>query len=120
MSSVNLGNITSKLHEGLGTTARLNKLASSWRPGEVYTFDHLYHQILPSSVSNLALILAELVQRGLLEKLVRVESPITGGGIEDFPSIEEVPDRIYDFHSDRMIEVEPENLRVLFKVRHGR
>jgi len=118
MSSINLGNITSKFHEGLGTTVRLNRLASHWHPGEVYTFDHLYQEISPSSTQNLALIVAELVQRGFLEKLVRVESP-TGGGIKDFPSVEDVPERIYDFHSDREIEVQPDNLRILFKVRHG-
>jgi hypothetical protein len=119
MSWINLGNITSKYHEGLGTTARLNRLASQWHPGDVYTFDHLYKEISPSSDNNLALILAELVRRGFLEKLVRVESPYTGGGIKDFSSVEDVPERIYDFHSDREIEVQPNNLRVLFKVRHG-
>ena len=120
MSSINLGNITSKLHEGLGTTVRLNKLASSWHPGEVYTFEHLYQEILPSSPTALSLIVAELVKRGLLEKLVRVESPFAGGGIKDFASVTDVPDRIYDWHSDREIEVQPDNLRVLFRVRHGR
>jgi hypothetical protein len=118
MSSINLGNITSKFHEGLGTTVRLDRLASHWHTGEVYTFDHLNQEISPSSTQNLALIVAELVQRGFLEKLVRVESP-TGGGIKDFPSVEDVPDTIYDFHSDREIEVQPDNLRILFKVRHG-
>jgi hypothetical protein len=119
MSSINLGNITSKFHEGLGTTVRLNKLASHWHPGEVYTFDHLYQEISPSSTKNFALIVSELVQRGFLEKLVRVESPYTGGGIKDFSSVEDVPERMYDFHSDKEIEVQPDNLRVLFKVRHG-
>jgi hypothetical protein len=120
MPSINLGNITSKFHEGLGTTVRLNRLASHWRPGEVYTFDHLYQEISPSSPRTLSLILTELVQRGFLEKLVRVESPFTGGGIEDFASVADVPETIYDFHSHRKIEVQPDNLRVLFKVRHGR
>jgi hypothetical protein len=116
MSSINLGNITSKFHEGLGTAVRLNKLASNWQPGEVYTFDHLYQEVSPSSPQALSLILSELVQRGFLEKLVRVESPFTGGGIKDFSSVADVPERIYDFHSDREIEVEPDNLRILFKV----
>ncbi len=119
MSSINLGNITSKFHEGLGPTVRLNRLASHWHAGEVYTFDHLYQEISPSSPTNLSLILAELVRRGLLEKLVRVESPFTGGGIRDFGSVEDVPETIYDFHSDREIEIQPDNLRVLFRVRHG-
>lgn len=119
MYSINLGNITGKLHEGLGTTVRLNKLASNWHQGEVYSFDHLYQEIAPSSTTVLSLILAELVQRGFLEPIVRVESPYTGGGIKDFPTVEAVPERIYDFHSDQDIEVRPENIRVLFKVRRA-
>jgi len=119
MFLINLGEITGKYHEGRGPTKRLQKLASSWKPGEVYTFDHLYQEVLPSSPQTLSLILGELTQRGVLEELVRVESPFTGGGIKDFPSVSHVPERIYDFHSGREIEVHPENLRVLFRVPHG-
>jgi hypothetical protein len=94
----------------------LQKLAANWKPGEVYTFDHLYQEVSPSSPQVLSLILGELTKRGILEKLVRVESPFTGGGIKDFPSVADVPDRIYDWHCDREIEVEPGNLRVLFRI----
>jgi len=118
MSSINLNEITNRFHEGRGPAKRLEKLASSWRPGEEYTFDHLYKEVSPSSPRTLSLILAELVQRGFLEKLVRVESPSNRGGIKDFPSVTEVPERIYDWRSDREIEVHPDNLRVLFRVPH--
>jgi hypothetical protein len=119
MSSINLGEVTSKFHQGLGVRRRLQKLASSWRPGEVYTFEHLYQKVSPSSPAVFSLMLSELVQRGFLEKLVRVESPSNQGGIKDFASVSDVPDRIYDWRSDREIEVQPDNLRVLFRVGHG-
>jgi hypothetical protein len=119
MSSINFGEITSKFHEGLGVSKRLQKLASSWHPGEVYTFEHLYQEVSPSSPEVLALILSELVQRGFLEKLVRVESPSNRGGIKDFTSVTDVPEKIYDWRSDREIEVQPDDLRVLFRVGHG-
>jgi|SRR5260370_163557 len=117
MSSINLREITNKFHEGLGPTRRLQKLASSWQPGEVYTFDHLYREVSPSYAQTLSLVLGELTRRGVLEKLVRVESPFTKGGIKDFASVSDVPERIYDWHSGQEIEVRPDNLRVLFKVR---
>jgi hypothetical protein len=115
MSSINLDEITSKFHEGRGTTRRLEKLASSWRPGDVYTLDRLYDLVAPSSMQALSLILGELTQRGILQQLVRVESP-TGAGIKDFSSILDVPPTVHDWHSDTDIEVGPENLEVVFKV----
>jgi hypothetical protein len=120
MSSINLHEITSRFHEGRGPARRLEKLASSWKPGEVYTFDHLYQQVSPSSAQALDLILAELTRQGVLQRFVRVESPSTGGGIKDFTSVLEVPGTIYDWHSNKEIEVGPENLRVVFKVPDAR
>ncbi|SRR5713226_1529198 len=120
MSSINLGEITSKFHMRLGPTRRLQRLASSWEPGEVYTFDRLYEEVSPPSREVLSLILGELVKRGVLEQLVRVESPSNKGGIKDFASVNDVPERIYDWRSAREIEVQPDDLRVLFKVRHDR
>jgi hypothetical protein len=117
MSSTKLAEISRKLHAGLWSTRRLEKLASTWQPGEEYTFDHLYQEVSPRSPELLSLILTELVKQGFLEKLVRVESP-QGGGIGDFPSVADVPDTIYDWRSDREMEVQPQNLRVLFKVSH--
>jgi hypothetical protein len=116
MSLLNLREITSRFHEGAGPAKRLEKLASTWKPGEVYTFDHLYQEVSPSSPEVLSLILGELTQRGLLQQFVRVESPFTGGGIRDYPSVLDVPPTIYDWRAEKQIEVGPENLRVLFKV----
>jgi len=120
MPSINLGEITGEFHEGLGPTMRLKRLASSWHAGDVYTFDRLYDVISPSSPQVLSLILNELVRRGVLEEVVRVESPEAHGGIGDFRSVEEVPDAIYDSRMDKEIEVRPENVQVLFRVRHGK
>lgn len=120
MSSINLGEITGQFHEGLGPTMRLKRLASSWQTGEVYTFDRLYDVVSPSSPQVLSLILSELVRRGILEEVVRVESPESHGGIGDFGSVEEVPDTIFDWRLNREIEVRPENVQVLFRVRHGK
>lgn len=115
MSSINLGEITGRFHEGRGTTRRLEKLASSWKPGDVYTLDRLYDLVAPSSVQTLSLILGELTQRGILQQFVRVQSP-TGGGIEDFSSILDVPQTMHDWRTDKEIEVGPENLQIVFKV----
>lgn len=97
---------------------RLESLFKDIQEGRepTYTIEHLYQKIRPSSLETFTLILSELAHRGLIEKIIRLESPTTGGGIADYSTLLDVPDEIYDPRSDRQIEVRPENLRVLFKL----
>jgi len=80
------------------------------------TINRLYDIISPRSRSSLAYILNELVSSGLLHRIVRIESPVTGGGIADYESITDVPDTIHDIYSDVDIHVNPENIRVLYEL----
>lgn len=80
-----------------------------------YTFNHIAELVDPPSLAVLALVLAELNQRRLLDKVVRVESPETHGGIQDFRSSLDVPEEIHDIYSDRWINVTPENIRIVFR-----
>lgn len=97
---------------------RLEELVShAGAPAEpAYSFDHLIDVLAPSSPEALSLLLTELQQRGFVEKIVRVESPSNKGGIGDFRSVADVPEEIYDWRTDRTIAVEPDNLKVLFKI----
>jgi hypothetical protein len=65
-------------------------------------------------VEELVLALAEIVKRGFAQRIVRVVSPL-GGGIRDFKSIDEVPTQIYDERQGREIDVQPENLLIVYK-----
>ena len=49
--------------------------------------------------------------------MIRVISPTTRGGIKDFDSLTDVPDRIHDWRADSEMEVEPDNLRILYMTR---
>lgn len=66
------------------------------------------------SAEKLAVALAAVVKRGLAERIVRVESP-SGGGIGDFKSLNDVPDKIYDERQDEWISVEPGNVVIVYK-----
>ena len=67
---------------------------------------------------SLAGILAQLVEDGLLEQFLRVETAL-GVGLEDFSSIEQVPDEVYDWRdSHESLRVTPANLRVYYRI-HG-
>jgi len=83
-----------------------------------YTFDHLYQKAGFSSPEALSLVLAELVERGEIQKRVRVESPSTGGGIGDYESLQDVPETVHDWRADKELTVTPENLQVIFKLQH--
>ena len=68
-----------------------------------------------SSVT-LADALARLVKDGLLDQFLRVESR-PGSGLQDFPSLQEVPDEVYDWRdSHETLRVTPSNLRVYYRL----
>ncbi len=121
MSSPNLEEIIDKFPEQRTTIKRLEAwLRTLPQKGEeFYTFEHLYAVLSPTSPEAFSLVLAELVRQGIMEKIIRVESPLHKGGIEDFPSLQDIPDEIYDWRSDRQLRVQPDHLIVLFRV-HGK
>ena len=80
------------------------------------TINRLYDILSPASQGSLAKLLGDLVDAGLLKLVVRIESPETGGGIEDYSSITEVPDTLHDIYSDHEFHVNPENIKILYKL----
>jgi hypothetical protein len=94
---------------------RLAELVGGERSRQM-TFDHLVVKLAPNSVENLAVILAELTKLGLVRRFIRLESP-RGGGVEDYSSLEDVPERIHDWRTDEDIEVTPQNLRVFYMLK---
>jgi hypothetical protein len=80
-----------------------------------FTFNHLLQEVGPTEPDELAITLAKLVLSHFLEKIIRVESPETHGGIGDFKTLNDVPRTIRDWRSDRTIEIGPENLTVIFR-----
>lgn len=81
----------------------------------VYTIRHLEQKLSPVSIAALSLALAELQEAKLVDRIVRVESPESHGGIKDFASPSELPDEIKDWRTNRMVPVTPENTAFLFK-----
>lgn len=93
----------------------LVELLSSKRFREV-TFDHLVARLNPDSIENLAFILAELTASGILDRVIRVESPRDKGGIQDYSSLKDIPTRIHDWRTDEDVDVTPDTLRVIYKL----
>ena len=87
-------------------------------PGQAteFTLDRLCDLVQPKTREELALTLGELIQQGKIKQVIRVESPKIPGAIKDFGSLNEVPQFIHDWRTDREIEVSPDDLVVLYVV----
>ncbi len=119
MSSVNLENLIVKFPQERDSILRLGNFISEniEKPSsKVFTLQRLYDLASPSTTLAFAQLLNELVDRGVIKKIVRVESPNLGG-IGDFSSITEVPTTINDWRQDNtLIDVKPENISVLYQL----
>lgn len=83
-------------------------------PGAAYTLDRLSDIINPPSLEDLALALAALVSKGKLKRFIRLESPVSRGGIGDYESLDSIPDRVYDSRQDLSVDVTADMMRVLY------
>jgi len=88
----------------------------------VYTLGLLLQKLDVTSTEELASVLADLTHKGVVDKIVRLDSPSKSGGIGDYSSVTEVPSEVFDWRADRTIRVRPENITILFRPsrRHGR
>ena len=117
MSSNALQRIVADTPVDWWTRRRLEALVRRARAGRLqYTFEHLLAKVSPIPPEILSLFLAELVEQKLARRVIRVESPTTGGGLGDFDSPAEVPPTVLDDTVDppQEIPVSARLLRVIY------
>lgn len=66
-----------------------------------------------STSSELAVLISILTSEHILRRVVVVQSP-AGGGVAEFNSVDEVPERLHDHLRDVQMEVTPSDLRTLY------
>jgi hypothetical protein len=81
-----------------------------------FTIERLYEAAEPSSLAAMAALLVSLVRNNIVEKIIRVESEGSGGGIQDFKSLMDIPPQIHDWRIDKTVDITKDNLRVIYKV----
>lgn len=113
VSSDILKDIICKLPMDRVTIERIGKEVLSGPGDKAFTIDRLYDLVTASSKASLSRVLHELVAHGILESFVTVESD-TGGGIDEFETVSDVPDIIYDPYTGKSFEVTPNDIRVWF------
>ncbi len=116
MSSVYLEDLIVKFPRDYDTIQRVAKFLSETSSEKVFTLQRLYDFVLPSTTFVFAQLLSYLVEINAMKKIVRIESSNNSGGIKDFSSITEVPEEIYDWRQETMIDVTSENIRILYQV----
>jgi hypothetical protein len=114
--SMSLTRFASSAANGGLLRTRLEKLFRQNVGGE-FTFEDLCEQFPDVDYQTLGILLGELVRTGRLKMLFRVYSPkIVGGGIQDFDSLEKIPNEIFDWRAGVNMEVTGEDTRVIYKV----
>jgi hypothetical protein len=112
-----LAYIRKELPEAESLILRLRDLlARSSGTGHEYTIQHLYEVLKPKSLTQLSLVLGMLIERNLIDRIVRVTAA-SGAGLKDFSSFSEVPDRIFDgVDTGFEIPVTDENVQVIYRM----
>jgi hypothetical protein len=89
------------------------EMRDSTAPRE-YSVSRLVDIVAPVTIPKLTSMLELLVEEGVFDRLIRVESPAIGG-IEDFTSIVDVPSEILDSHTGLMLAVTPDRLKLIYR-----
>jgi hypothetical protein len=63
--------------------------------------------------SELAVLISILTSEHILRRVVVVQSP-SGGGVAEFGSVDEVPERLHDHLRDVQMDVTPNDLRTVY------
>lgn len=118
-SSINLEHIRSRHPSEAESIGRLEgvlatALSHASGPRYRWTLDRFCDLVEPRSRDELALILGELVARGLLDREIQVESPSSHEVIARFHDLKDVPDEIQDTSRDIRIPVSADTLRFIY------
>jgi hypothetical protein len=93
---------------------RLQDLIDNASLSHEYTLNRLIDKLQPHSTYIFPALISKAIEEGLLKKLIRVESPSLGG-IDEFSSLMDIPNEIYDHHQGLDISVTPSLLKVIYK-----
>lgn len=91
-------------------------LGSFLNPSSERSLQQLQEDLYPESLPEIQETLDRLVKEGTLKAVYRVHSPMTGDGLVDFETKEEIPEYLEDESQDppEEFKVGPENIKVVY------
>ncbi len=104
--------VTRLLHF-LGDVTERSLITNSQLARPEWTLQRLFDIAHPSSQRSLARILNRLVEKGILRRVIRVES-VRRGGLGDFESLEDIPATLFDEFLGHNIEVNLDQIHTLY------
>lgn len=99
----------------MGRLVELVRTAASSGVHREYSPARLYDLVRPSNYRVLVQMLSSAAEKGFLHKSLRVLST-SGGGIEDFDSVLNIPLEIYDHRIGRVVEVSQDQIQMIFSI----
>lgn len=116
-SSQKLKNIHKSFPEYREVIERLEAvLAEGSKEHSEYTLDRMYELVHADSLTQMAELIAWLVEHRYLEQFIRISSP-SGIGLQDIPSYTKRPSFVFDdAETGTKIPVTDENTTILFRV----
>jgi len=114
MSYLKYESLVSEFPAEHDTIHKLQALFDSSNIGVSYSIGRLIDKVAPQSTYYFPTLLRRAEEENLIKRLVRVESPFMGH-IQDFNSISEVPDEIYDQHQGKYILVTPNLIKAVYR-----
>lgn len=119
MSSANLERLTAEFPRDAEAVRRLmrflEEVARHDREETVLTVRRIFDVAHPSSQRVLAQILQRLIQEGVLQEIISIESSELGS-IGQYHSLSEVPEVVHNRNKDVDVSVRPEDLRLYYKL----
>lgn len=122
MSSINLEALSQRYPDKTPLIARMAAYLGGVRDEQslknrssFLSLPRIFDAVTPDSKAELVSILSSLVELGVLQKVVRLESKRLGG-IQDFPSVADIPSVIYDPETEQDIRVSLDDIHILFKL----
>lgn len=120
MSSIKLDPLIDEFPEQKESVEKLARfIDEKSRPGgraKEFTIQRIFDVAAPVSQAVLLEILQRLVQQGVFDKILRVESEASGG-IGDFHSLNDIPAVLFDTKTGQDVEVRLDQVRLIYKLR---
>jgi hypothetical protein len=94
--------------------AKLLTIFRNARQGDVFTLDDLTERTQSPRKDAVAYWLSVLATSQIIDQIVRIVSPKNSGGITEYPTIDQVPNEIFDPYQNKDIRIEPDLIRIYF------
>ncbi len=115
MSLPSLNNLINEFPKEEEPLSRINNLIDTSEVGKtLFTLNKLYETSRFSSQFIFNYVLDRLVSDGVLKKIIRVETE--HGGVDDFQSINDVPNELIDWRTSEKFTVTPRHIKILYKL----